>query len=63
MSGDLWFTSGSQQLKDQEKKLMNHAEKVWEDLRYKPKYIYDIIASMPRRLQSVIEHNGGWTKY
>ena len=39
------------------KKLMNHAEKVWEDLRYKPKYIYNIIASMPRRLQSVIEHN------
>ena len=36
---------------------MNHAEKVWEDLRYKPKYIYNIIASMPRRLQSVIEHN------
>ena len=33
------------------KKLMNHAERVLEDLRYKPKYIYDIIVSMPRRLK------------
>lgn len=45
------------------KNLVHHTKKVWENLRNNQKYIYDIVGSMPRRLQSVIDKNGGWTKY
>ena len=43
--------------------LQEHTFREWEVLRRTPQLIYDVVASVPRRLQQVIEHNGGWTKY
>ena len=43
--------------------LMRHALTEWEVLRRKPEIVFNIVASMPQRLQSVIDHEGGWTKY
>lgn len=43
--------------------LMAHIDREWERLRTKPHIIYNMVASMPERLQEVITRNGGWTHY
>ena len=43
--------------------LMRHAETEWEVLRRKPQIVYNHVESMPKRLRSVVDNNGGWTKY
>lgn len=43
--------------------LMLHMVDEWEVLRRKPQLVYNHIASLPQRLQSVIENVGGWTRY
>lgn len=43
--------------------LFEHAIREWEILRRKPHLVRQHVESMPRRLQQVIEKEGGWTKY
>ena len=43
--------------------LYEHVQEVWEGVRRRPQLTYNIIASMPTRLQDVIDANGSWTKY
>lgn len=43
--------------------LWQHVEMEWEVMRRKPQMIYNHVESMQRRLQCVIESNGGWNKY
>ncbi|KAK4301123.1 hypothetical protein Pmani_026706 [Petrolisthes manimaculis] len=43
--------------------LLEHALREWEILRRKPDLVREHVESMPRRLQQVIEKEGGWTKY
>ena len=43
--------------------LRQHASREWEILRRKPRLVYEHVADMPRRLQSVIDSSGGWSKY
>ena len=43
-------------------RLMEHVNTVWGNLRGKP-LAYNSVASMQRRLQAVIDHEGGWSKY
>lgn len=43
--------------------LFTHTVQAWEAYRGKPQIIHNHVASMPKRLQQVIEKQGGWTKY
>ena len=43
--------------------LRNHAESIWESQRKRPEYCANLAASMPRRLQEVIDAAGHLTKY
>ncbi|KAK3896200.1 hypothetical protein Pcinc_000122 [Petrolisthes cinctipes] len=43
--------------------LMRHMETKWEVLRRKPQLIYNMVASVPDRLQSVVNNNGDWTRF
>ena len=43
--------------------LMTHMVNEWEVLRRKLQLVYNHVASIPQRLQSVIDNNGGWTRY
>lgn len=45
------------------RQLLQHMTTEWEVLRRKPALINNHVASVPQRLQSVIQKNGGWTKY
>ncbi|KAL7646945.1 UNVERIFIED_CONTAM: hypothetical protein RMT77_002202 [Armadillidium vulgare] len=46
-----------------ERQLLHHALRSWEIQRRTPHILENNIASMPDRLQSVINNEGGWTKY
>ena len=43
--------------------LWTHAQREWERLRRRPELPQQLFRSMPDRLQSVIDHQGGWTEY
>lgn len=43
--------------------LMNHTREVWDMYRARPALVRSHTANMPRRLQAVIERDGGWTGY
>ena len=43
--------------------LYAHISEVWESVRRRPRITENLVASMPRRLQAVIDKEGGWTKY
>ena len=43
--------------------LFQHTRSEWERCRRIPNVIYNTIASMPQRLQDVIDNGGGWTSY
>lgn len=39
------------------------ARRVWETFRWRPDFCQNLVASMPKRLNKVIDANGGWTGY
>lgn len=43
--------------------LLEHVTREWEMFRRKPEIVYNHCASVPERLQDVIEKNGGWTRH
>jgi len=43
--------------------LVNHAREIWEELRFQPDFLANLIDSIPRRLNQVIERAGYWTDY
>lgn len=43
--------------------LIDHVHQSWEDLRAMPQAVANCIFSMPKRLNSVVDKNGYWTKY
>lgn len=43
--------------------LIDHALRSWEDTGDRPEVVSNMILSMPRRLQAVIDNQGFWTKY
>ena len=43
--------------------LMTHVRRQWEFFRGRPKQMETLVASMPTRLQAVIDREGGWTRY
>ncbi|KAK3890672.1 hypothetical protein Pcinc_005383 [Petrolisthes cinctipes] len=43
--------------------LLRHTRAQWEIFRGKPDIVRRHGASMPERLQAVIEKEGGWTRY
>ena len=43
--------------------LYEHATREWERMRRRPDVIHKHVASVPRRLQDVIQKEGGWTRY
>lgn len=45
------------------RELLNHTKEEWERFRRKPEVVYNTVASVPNRLQEVIEKQGGWTGY
>lgn len=40
-----------------------HANEVWERLRRRPNICFNLVDSMPRRIDEVIDEHGGWTSY
>lgn len=44
-------------------RLVEHAMREWEQIRRNPQIVYNLVASMPDRLQAVITKRGGWSKY
>lgn len=43
--------------------IVNHATAEWENLRRLPNYCQRLVDSVPDRLNTIIETNGGWGKY
>ena len=43
--------------------LWEHAHREWTRLRQKPHIINNLVSSVPDRLQSVLNSEGGWTRY
>lgn len=43
--------------------LHQHAMREWEMLRGKTDILYNMVSSMPRRLQEVIDREGHWSSY
>lgn len=43
--------------------IVKKAEEVWEGMRRRPNICSRLVDSLPARLQSVIDAEGGWTKY
>lgn len=43
--------------------LWAHVQRQWEYHRRRPQMVQTLVASMPRRLQKVIDNGGGWTGY
>lgn len=43
--------------------LWRHVIEVWEGIRRRPTICQNLDSSMPRRLRTVIEKDGGWNKY
>ncbi|XP_042858583.1 uncharacterized protein LOC122244682 [Penaeus japonicus] len=43
--------------------IVNHATAEWENLRRLPNYCQRLVDSVPDRLNTIIEANGGWGKY
>ncbi|KMQ81580.1 transposable element tc3 transposase [Lasius niger] len=40
--------------------LRNHVHQVWDELTLRPNYTENLVTSMPRRLQLVIQNDGFW---
>lgn len=43
--------------------LFNIVNQKWEEVKQDMNYLQSLVESMPRRLQAVIDAQGGWTKY
>lgn len=43
--------------------LVDHAREIWEELRFQPDFLSNLIDSIPNRLNQVIDRNGYWTDY
>jgi transposase len=43
--------------------LERHVTQTWESLRRTPRICYNIVDSMPRRIEKLIENQGRYTKY
>ena len=43
--------------------LVAHANREWEVLRKNQNLVYNIVESVPRRMQECIDAEGGWTHY
>ena len=43
--------------------IARHAQDVWESIRRRPNICLNLVNSMPKRLNEVIEAHGGWIKY
>ena len=62
----LWATianSWNQEGERNPDELLDHINREWEALRARPQLANNLVQSMPRRLQEVIEKEGGWTRY
>lgn len=54
-----WESGADRNLED----LMNHAWRSWQEIGDTPEVVSNAILSMPRRLQAVLDNDGGWSKY
>lgn len=51
---------GQERTRDQ---VVQHVMQEWEALRRNQATIYNLVSSMPKRLQEVIDAEGGWSSY
>lgn len=43
--------------------IVGHAREIWEELRFPPDFLTNLIDSIPSRLNQVINRSGYWTDY
>ncbi len=54
------WEQGQERTKDQ---IVQHTMQEWELFRRNQATIYNLVSSMPTRLQEVIDAEGGWSSY